>query len=565
MTSKNSLCLKAEALADKESHLWHRRFCHLNYQGLKTLAANNMVDGMPLLKVPEKLCEACLIGKQHKESAQKQSSWRASQQLQLVHSDLCGPIKPASNNNKRYIISFTFDFSRKTWVYFLHEKSEAFSAFKNFKISVEKEIGMHIACLRTDRGGEFNSNDFKEYCKEHGIRRQLTAAYTPHQNGVAERKNRTITNAVRSMLAEKKLPKCFWPEVVKWCVHIQNRSPTAAIENKTPEEAWSGKKPVVNYFRIFGSIAHIHIPDQKRIKLDDKSIKCVFLGISDESKAWRLCDPVSRKIIISKDVVFEEEESWDWGRTEEEIKQDALKWDDEVEYDKGAMEDEPSSSSSSLAQSPSSISSSLTKSPPNELNSTTQGELVEGRGARQRRALGWMDDYVTKGRFFDGEDLNAMMVTLNDPISFAEAVKNKKWREAMSAEIEAIERNQTWELTELPNGVKPIGVKWVFKTKLNENGDVEKFKARLVAKGYAQRHGMDYTEVFAHVARFDTIRMMLAVAAQFNWEVFQLDVKSAFLHEELKEEVYVQQPEGYTKKGEEEKVYKLQKALYGLK
>ena len=550
-------------MADKESHLWHRRFCHLNYQGLKTLAANNMVDGMPLLKVPKKLCEACLIGKQHKESAQKQSSWRASKQLQLVHSDLCGPIKPSSNSNKRYIISFTDDFSRKTWVYFLHEKSEAFSAFKNFKISVEKEIGMHIACLRINRGGEFNSNDFRKYCKEHGIRRQLTTAYTPHQNGVAGRKNRTIMNAVQSMLAEKKLPKCFWPEAVKWCV--QNRSPTAAVENKTPEEAWSGKKPVVNYFRIFGSIAHVHIPDQKRIKLYDKSIKCVFLIINDESKAWRLYDPVSRKIIIIKDVVFEEEESWDWGRTDEEIKRDALKWDDEVEYDKGAVEDEPSSSSSSLAQSPSSISSSLTESPPNELNSTKQGELVEGRGARQRRTPGWMDDYVTEGRFFDGEDLNAMMVTLNDPISFAEAVKNKKWREAMSAEIEAIERNQTWELTELPNGVKPIGVKWVFKTKLNENGDVEKFKARLVAKGYAQRHGMDYTEVFAHVARFDTIRMMLAVAAQFNWEVFQLDVKSAFLHEELKEEVYVQQPEGYTKKGEEEKVYKLQKALYGLK
>jgi len=135
----------------------------------------------------------------------------------------------------------------------------------------------------------------------------------------------------------------------------------------------------------------------------------------------------------------------------------------------------------------------------------------------------------------------------------------------MSVEIEAIERNQTWELTVLPKGDKPIGVKWVFKTKLNENGDVEKFKARLVAKGYAQRHGVDYTEVFAPVARFDTIRMILAMAAQSSWEVFQLDVKSAFLHGELKEEVFVQQPEGFTKKGEEEKVYRLRKALYGLK
>lgn len=183
---------------------------------------------------------------------------------------------------------------------------------------------------------------------------------------------------------------------------------------------------------------------------------------------------------------------------------------------------------------------------------------------RERRVPSRLANYET-GEGLE-ENLNAMMmVTENDPVLFGEAVKNKKWRDAMSAEIESIESNQTWELTVLPKGVKPIGVKWVFKTKLNEDGDVEKFKARLVAKGYAQRHGVDYTEVFAPVARLDTIRVILAVAAQFSWEVFQLDVKSAFLHGELKEEVFVQQPEGFIRKGEEDKVYRLKKALYGLK
>ena len=149
-----------------------------------------------------------------------------------------------------------------------------------------------------------------------------------------------------------------------------------------------------------------------------------------------------------------------------------------------------------------------------------------------------------------GKDyLNAMMmVTENDSVSFGEAMKNKKWKEAMSAEIEAIERKQTWELTVLPKGVKPIGAKWVFKTKLNKDGDVEKFKGRLVAKGYAQRHGIDYTEVFAPMTRLDTIRVILAMAAQFYREVFQLNVKSAFLHGELKEKVFVQQPKGFIKK-----------------
>jgi len=158
-----------------------------------------------------------------------------------------------------------------------------------------------------------------------------------------------------------------------------------------------------------------------------------------------------------------------------------------------------------------------------------------------------------------------MLIPENDPVSFEEAVVSNHWREAMAKEMEAIERNHTWELTVLPDGVTPIGVKWVFKTKLNADGKVEKHKARLVAKGYAQSHGIDYTEVFAPVARLDTIRLILATAAQFSWEVFQLDVKSAFLHGELKEDVFVLQPEGFVKKGEEEKVYHLKKALYGLK
>ena len=135
----------------------------------------------------------------------------------------------------------------------------------------------------------------------------------------------------------------------------------------------------------------------------------------------------------------------------------------------------------------------------------------------------------------------------------------------MDLEIEAIEKNETWQLTTLPKGAKKIGVKWVFKTKLNEKGEVDKCKARLVAKDYAQQQGIDYNEVFAPVARWDTIRMVLALAAQKGWSVYQLDIKSAFLHGELKEDVYVEQPLGYIRKGEEEKVYKLKKALYGLK
>ena len=153
------------------------------------------------------------------------------------------------------------------------EKSEAFHIFKEFKAFVEKQSGSFIKCLRTDRGGEYNSTEFKEFCKEHGIKRQLTTVYTPQQNGVAERKNRMIMNMVRAVLSEKEVPKNFWPDAVQWANHVLNRSPTTIVKDMTPEEAWSGCKPSVEHFRVFGSIGYVHVPDVKRTKLDDKSVE----------------------------------------------------------------------------------------------------------------------------------------------------------------------------------------------------------------------------------------------------------------------------------------------------
>jgi hypothetical protein len=174
------------------------------------------------------------------------------------------------------------------------------------------------------------------------------------------------------------------------------------------------------------------------------------------------------------------------------------------------------------------------------------------------------DEALSEGEEEGGHNL-AMLISTEDPVIFEEAVKSEKWRTAMDTEIKAIEKNNTWELTVLPAEAKPIGVKWVFKTKLNEEGKVDKHKARLVAKGYSQRQGIDYNEVFAPVARWDTIRTILALAAHKGWYVYQLDVKSAFLHGELAEAIFVEQPQGFEKQGEEHKVYRLKRALYGLK
>ena len=162
-------------------------------------------------------------------------------------------------------------------------------------------------CFRTDRGGEFNSNEFNDFCKQSEIKRQLTNAYTPQQNGVAERKNRTVMNMVHSMLSNKNIPKTFWPEAVNWTIYVLNRCPTLAVKDVTLEEVWSGVKPSVDHFRVFGCIAHVHIPEERRTKLDNRSITCVLLGVSEESKGYRLFDHVAKRVDVSRDVIFEEE------------------------------------------------------------------------------------------------------------------------------------------------------------------------------------------------------------------------------------------------------------------
>jgi len=548
--SQVTTCFKAAS--EDETYLWHCRYGHLNFNGLKTLHSKKMVTGLPEIRTPSKLCKDCVIGKQQRKSIPKKSLWRATHKLQLVHSDICGPITPSTSSGKRYLITFIDDYSRKIWVSLLSEKSQAFVSFKNFKCMVEKEVGTSIQCLRTDRGGEFTSHEFNSFCSSHGIKRQLTAAFTPQQNGVAERKNRTIMNMVRCMLSEKHLPKFLWGEAVNWAAYILNRSPTLAVKDKTPQEAWSDIKPAVHHLKVFGCVAHVHIPDAKRKKLDAKSFPCVMLGISDESKAYRLFDPITKRIVVSKDVIFEENECWEWERSPEQLKSNLLDYGENEEEQQESPQSEEENENTEVGEGIGSSSSQSSEEDP-----------IEGRVRRQPV---WMQDYISGEGFSDEETQNLVMLTMtSDPTTFEEAVKSEKWRAAMNNEMEAIEKNNTWELTDLPSGAKTIGLKWIFKTKLNENGEIEKYKARLVAKGYSQQYGVDYTEVFAPVARWDTIRMVIALAAQKGWSVYQLDVKSAFLYGELNEEVFVDQPQGYVKKGDKLKVYKLKRALYGLK
>ncbi|KAE8676644.1 hypothetical protein F3Y22_tig00111582pilonHSYRG00249 [Hibiscus syriacus] len=513
------------------SWLWHLLFGHLNFGGLELLSKKEMVKGLPRINHPDQFCEGCLVGKQFRKSFPKESDTRAKKPLELIHTDVFGPIKPSSLGNSNYFLLFIDDFSRKTWVYFLKQKSEVFEVFKKFKAAVERESGRKIKAMRSDRGGEFTSRELQEFCEANGIRRQMTVPRSPQQNGVAERKNRTILDMARSMLKSKKLPKEFWAEAVACAVYLTNRSPTRSVWGKTPQEAWSGRKPDISHLRTFGSIAHVHVPDERRTKLGDKSESFIFIGYDANSKGYKLYNPNNKKFVISRDV-FEEDEQ--------------------------TMREQLDESQQELA------------TPPTSPTSTTQGDSSpssSSSGSQSERVVQHTRSLRDLYEVTERQDNLTLFCLFADcePMSFQEAVQEKKWRYAMDEEIKAIEKNDTWELTSLPKGHKAIGVKWVYKTKQNTKGEIERHKARLVAKGYSQKAGIDYDEVFAPVARLETIRLIISLAAQNKWKIQHMDVKSAFLNGVLEEEVYIQQPSGYEVKGHEDKVLKLKKALYGLK
>ena len=198
------------------------------------------------------------------------------------------------------------------WVYFMRKKSEVFNVFKKFKALAEAQSGCKLQKLRSDRGKEYTSSEFDVFCEDEGIEHQLTVGYTPQQNGVSERKNRTVMEMARCMLTETNLPKKFWAEAFRTSVYLLNRLFTKAVQGKTPIEAWSGRKPTAKHLRVFGSICYAHIPPQKRSKLDAKAERGIFLGYDSQAKGYRIFNLSTEKIMISRDVEFDEDASWNW-------------------------------------------------------------------------------------------------------------------------------------------------------------------------------------------------------------------------------------------------------------
>ena len=293
-----------------EEELWHRRLGHFHSKGLQYLQQNEMAVGLPMLQKEVTGCRACLQGKQVRIPF-KRSNWRASEKLQLIHTDVCGPMPEESLNGSKYLITFIDDCTRMCWVYFMKTKAEVNEIFFRFKREVEKESGCNIKTIRSDNGREYTSGNFRAICDDAGIKHQLTVTYTPQQNGVSERKNRSIMEMARCMLHEKELPKKFWAEAANTAVFLLNRLPTKALNKQTPFEAWHGYKPKVSNLKVFGCICYSLVPSVKRDKLDPRGKACIFVGYSLQSKAYRVYHPASNQVVVCRDVSFMEDKKWD--------------------------------------------------------------------------------------------------------------------------------------------------------------------------------------------------------------------------------------------------------------
>nr|KAJ0200496.1 hypothetical protein LSAT_V11C600308410 [Lactuca sativa] len=406
------------------------------------------------------------------------------------------------------------------YVYLLHSKDEALDKFKIYKQQVELHKNELIKVLRTDRGGEYYD---PVYFESTGIIHQTTAPYTPQQNGVTERKNRTLKEMVNSMLSYSGLSEGFWGEAMLTACYILNRTPNKRSKN-TPYELWCKKVPNLSYLKVWGCRAVVRLTEPKRKTLGERGIDCIFIGYVEHSKAYRFYvlesnDSVSVNTVIeSRDAIFDEERFTSIPRPRDMIQQSFNKNTTQIGDDSGGTNSVPELRKSTRARKAKSFGSDF--------------ELYLVEGTR--------NETICQHQYcFNIEE---------DPKTFSEAMGSRDvhfWKEAIQDEIDSIMHNNTWVLSVLPPGCKALGSKWTLKRKMKVDGTIDKYKARLVTQGFRQKEGIDFFDTYAPVARISTIRLLLALAAIHNLVIHQMDVKTAFLNGDLDEEMYMKQPEGF--------------------
>lgn len=594
--------------------VWHRRMGHLNAQSLSKLQAGEAI-GIKFKDRAKMDCKACAEGKQTKLTISKQGS-RAKDILDVVHSDICGPMEEASLAGSRYYLTFIDDKSRRIFIYFLKTKSaeEVLSKFEMFVNEAERQSDRRLKILRSDNGSEYTNRLFQNYLRQKGIVHQKTNPYTPEQNGLAERNNRSITEKARCMLLEAALQKEFWAEAVYYAVYLLNRSPSSGTM-MTPQQYWTGEKPNLSSVRIFGTKAMVHVPGQLRKKWDAKSKECILIGIDEHTKGYRLYDLDKDKVFTSRNVVFMNEGRYRNALNDRDSKTTVYLQTEPEEYEVVDLNSDLSSEAGSDVAAEYETAGEGNDSVEEE--ETLVGESLETpleeeltnvrRSGRSRAAPVRFQDYEMNftttnapsssinmrqahgckhkpsgegcpveseyPKFIQLKDKNTRMdnnsqTYTDDPMTVEDALSRPdaaQWKLAMEVEHQALMENRTWELVNRPKDRKVIKCKWIFKTKRDLTGNVDRYKARLVIKGYQQRKGVDYSETYSPVVRHSSLRYLLALAAQRDMCVVQMDAVSAYLQGTLHEEIFMEQPAEYVDPENPGKCCRLLKALYGLK
>ncbi|PKU77239.1 Retrovirus-related Pol polyprotein from transposon TNT 1-94 [Dendrobium catenatum] len=537
---------------------WHLRLGHPHHQVLQHISNYN-----PYLRIfPLKsVCNSCMYCKGQKLVFDSSVS-RTSSPLELVHSDVWGPSPIQSHQGFSYYVIFVDDFSRFTWLFPILHKSDVTNTFISFTKFIERQTSLKLKTIRTDGGGEFVNNAFQSFTKIAGIRHQYSCAYTPQQNGVAERKHRHIISTTRTLLHTAALPMTFWLEAAQTAVYLINLMPSLTTKNLTPLTRMFNIQPSYEHLRVFGCQCYPLIPTVHRNKLMPTSQPCVFLGYSEVSKGYRCLNPTNNKILVSRNVKFNEL---------------SFPYHD-------------SSSTSTPAGSPTPASLLIPPSVlPRSRQTVTTVDAASTDSSHSPNHLAIIPQYTTSqattippvipityhqmttrsktGSLKPVQHLNLLHQdqATSDPTTYSEASKHFQWRQAMAQEFFALQQQGTWTLVSPPPNAPVLGSKWTYRTKYNSDGSVARFKARLVAQGNQQELGINYQDTFSPVAKLPTIRILFTIALFHNWQVQQLDVANAFLHGDITETIFMRQPKGFEDATNPSHVCRLQKAIYRLR
>lgn len=555
---------------------WHKRFGHLNYGDLQKAIRQGRVKGANL-EGPTNMedCTVCLEGKVVRNPFPMKSS-RTLQVMDLVHTDLCGPMREDSLGGAKYFIQFIDDCSRWSEVHFLKSKSDTFQAVKNFVNLMENQTGRKLKCIQSDNGKEFVNKTLDEFLRERGIIRRLTIPYNPQQNGIAERRNRTLVEMARCLLLQSGLSHKFWAEAVNAANYIRNRSPTKALDGKTPFEVLTGKIPDVTHLRVFGSAVFILNKDPNIGKFDSRGMPGIFVGYADSSKGYRIWLPNEHKTVFSRDVTFIKSDK------HEGVKENEFTMPKSNKLDLTYLNDSISGRDVEIIQQiPEQDAADEVPGP-----SSGRGRpkiIRTGQRGRPRKEYQVREEEAT---FLKNEEIFLSEIPMKEAMSSPES---HEWKRAMVDELKSIIKNDTWNLVKRPEDSTVIGCRMILRNKLNPDGTIQRRKARLVAQGFNQQPGIHFNETFAPVTRLGSVRLMISLAARYKMKIQQLDVTTAYLNGFLEEDVYMETPKyldelleiiiqtdrdkimvGKAKSmlqdlGSEGRVCLLKKALYGLR